>query len=544
MAVLNQSSPAWWNRFQHVPSARPLSRILPVVAVLVLFAYVWFQHPAVVSKTTELASQTWDTALQHAPAKPATARPHRDVQLLLFATQEDENLCKAILSSTVLGYNSPVILGWGEEQKEGLKHGGTHVLKLSKLHEYLDSIDKKKDNDLVMLTDAYDIHFQLPPQVLIDRYEKVVEGSNERLKFELGAAYDKESIRNTVIFAAGKQHWPNKLDDISSWTVPESPLPEDLYGSITDSPIGYSVAYSKRLRFLNSGVLIGPLGDLKKLFQRAVTKADHVIAKEDSDQRIFAELMGEQTVWRETARLKHGAWWRGNFRKTPKDNWVDGFHVDNIIDPAFSHTPYKPGTAKQYELGITIDYFANFSHQTSQSDIGRDSTWITYDNVEEDVSMIEESRTRYDCPTHVLPELPDDITSLPAPFSTLDKESSDHPEMSKKSWSQIPLYTQLCMGTIPILVHHNGIKAQREGAWPYMWYQSYLKDLFNGRRKDDTHRQVEATRKWSGFKERPNVAQVGGAWSDHGEWMEWSDICPASTYGEELYRSTNKKDWI
>lgn len=545
MHVLNQPSPAWWKGFQHKSAARPLWRILPVVAVLVLFGYLWFAQPEVVTKTKDLASQTLNSALHHEQAAPATTRSKRDVHLLLFATQEDENLCKTILSSTVLGYNSPVLLGWGEEQKAGLKHGGTHVLKLSKLHEYLDSIDDSKNDDLVFLTDAYDIQFQLPPQVLLDRYELVMEESNERLKFELGAAFDKENIRNTVMFAAGKQHWPNKLDDISSWTVPESPLPMDLYGPNTDSPIGYSTVYSRRLRFLNSGVLIGPLGDLKKLFERAVDKANHIIAKEDSDQRIFAELMGDQTAWRETARLKHGAWWRGNFRNTPKDNEVDGFHIDNILDPAFAHRPFQPGTYDDYELGITIDYFANFSHQTSQSDIGRDATWITYDNFEADMEEIEQKRTTYDCIMRAAQELPEDITSLPGPFSMLDHQSTgDSKKLAGKSWSSLPLYTQLCMGTIPILVHHNGIKTQRRGVWPNMWYQSNVGDMFAAIRAENNRKPIESTKKWSGFKADSSSAQIGGAWSDHGEWMEWSDICPAATYGRELYRTSSSGDWI
>lgn len=126
------------------------------------------------------------------------------------------------------------------------------------------------DSDLVLMMDAYgvssytpyedfkpyyslDIWFQLRPDVLIQRYHAINAAANKRLQQRLGNAVQKEGLEQTIIFGAGKRCAPNQMHTVACYPIPESPLPDDLYGKNTDTVMGRNKYTSLKQRYLNSG---------------------------------------------------------------------------------------------------------------------------------------------------------------------------------------------------------------------------------------------------------------------------------------------------
>lgn len=126
-----------------------------------------------------------------------------------------------------------------------------------------------------------DIWMQLPKETLINRYYDVNAAANHRLSERLGRAFEAEGIRQRIIFGAGKRCAPNQVHTVACYPMPESPLPEDVYGDNTDTIMGVNKYTSLRQRWLNSGYIIGPVADMRELFRRAWAK---VQASEDQPE--------------------------------------------------------------------------------------------------------------------------------------------------------------------------------------------------------------------------------------------------------------------
>lgn len=78
------------------------------------------------------------------------------LHLLLPASEGGSDLCKTLLTGAVLGYPIPTLIAWNKTHDDGkLLGGGSHVAKISGVLDYLESMDRADDNDLVMMMDAY-----------------------------------------------------------------------------------------------------------------------------------------------------------------------------------------------------------------------------------------------------------------------------------------------------------------------------------------------------------------------------------------------------
>jgi hypothetical protein len=193
---------------------------------------------------------------------------------------------------------------------------------------------------------ATDIWFQLRREVLIERYHAVNDAANERLLQRLGSAVHAEGLEQTIIFGSGKRCAPNQVQTIGCYPVPESPLPKDTYGNNTDTSLGRNPWYSLRQRWLNSGFIMGPKGDMRALFKRAAQKAKETqrnMPNDDgshgsdymyhgSDQALFAVIFGEQEYQREVMRRRHHSIkddikGRGG---TPKASYIFHTRVDDL----------------------------------------------------------------------------------------------------------------------------------------------------------------------------------------------------------------------
>jgi len=314
----------------------------------------------------------------------------------------------------------------------------------------------------------------------------------------------------------------------------------ELYNNNTDTVIGHNKDYSFRQRYINSGYVIGTVQAMRALF----TRADEMVQRHKdnpvysgSDQALFAIIYGQQEYEREVLRLKHVSKREKMLHPLqatlPTKSTMAGIKFDNIIKPDFSHESFTlvPGT--KYQFGIGLDYFSEFGHQTMNSDIGRDSMWLTYKDFSAP-SLTAQIQAKYprdwlDCKLNLPTTLPDEIMNTEYPFSAL----ADSTPLANTSWSDISLYTHLCLGTFPIMIHHNGDKGRRESLWPDLWFQPHAKVLLEQARvRIGTAANVQDH---ADFIKSPGIKAAGGAWSGKGTWMNWEDLCP-SEYDEELFR--------
>lgn len=362
-------------------------------------------------------------------------------------------------------------------------------------------------------------------EVLIERYHSVNEAANKRLLQRLGSAVDAEDLKQTIIFGSGKRCAPNQVQTIGCYPVPDSPLPHDVYGNATDSSLGRNLWYSLRQRWLNSGFIMGPKRDLRALFQRAAEKAKETQRNMEfddgshgsdymyhgSDQALFAVIFGEQEFQREVMRRRHYSVKdkiRGRAGK-PEPNHIYNTLIDDPLNPKFPHQPAEPKEGKPDEFGIGLDYFSDFIQQTVNSE--EDSKYIVYrDDIHEQVSQ---NRETFDCPSRVTGQLPDDILHGGQPFADI---KTDQQGSKADDWTQLALYTNICLNKIPIMIHHNGDKSAREHQWETMWVQRHARSVVDGMRHEGDHAK-------------------GGARLPDGNYLSWPQLCPPE-FDEEIFR--------
>lgn len=457
------------------------------------------------------------------------------LHILLPATRSNVNLCKTLLTMTILGYPAPHIVGWeAQDGTGGLRGGGSHLAKITAGLGYVNDAERRKqpgfDDELVFLVDSYDVWFQLPPEVLIARYRAVVARENARVAQRMGRAFDREGIRSRVVFGAGKRCSPNQLHTVACYPVPESPLPKDLRHGNADTLIGRNLMANFRTRYLNSGYIIGPVGAMRSLLERAKERLDQCAQRKGawfdngsgrsdecyhgSDQSIFADMFGEQEIHRELMRRRH---------RTLLDDWLDAvvplrpgarpapshvltLPVDDFVEPAFTHQAYRPSQAsgsKPFEFGIGLDYWSLLGHQTANAEF--DGRYLRHDQA---LAPQVGQQGPFDCEAKA--PMPED---LPADAAALRRLYG-----GPGRWESMPLYTEICVGSVPVMIHHNSVeKSWREIQWNQTWWHGRSRRLFEERQRDGAPQLVE------------------GIPTDKGTRLRWEDLCPREV-DEELFR--------
>ena len=517
------------------------------------------------------------------------------LHLLIPATHGDLNLCKTLLGAAMLDYPTPTLTAWDRQVEDSagtwMMAGGTHMVKIGAALEHLNAMEPDQDNDLAMMIDAYDVWFQLPRSVLLERYRMVNAYADMRIVKQLGrTAVRKENISQSIIFAAGKRCAPNQIHTIACYPIPASPLPDDLYYGNTDTDIGLNEYFSHRQRWLNSGLIIGPVKKMRKM----LTYAAEILANgsandpEDngshgsdnfyhgSDQSVFAKIWGEQEFQREVIRRQYE-----EKRKPLIDHWLNkvgtiftstsfeggdddefndkypsksskrlhrrgggtidpGIKPYDPLNPPFTHEHIDSMPDHPREFGIGVDHFSDLSHQTINSE--GDARWLVHNNSLDDQIT---DRTRFDCKWRLPDDLPSDLLSEPS--ARVLKEvvlggggDSSDAVSEVVQWQDQSLYTHLCLGTVPVMIHHNGDKGAREHSWHKLWWQPHARKAMdlNWRGAADVESELNAL-SWAEHLRAPSAgkgAAWGGAWDKGKEqFMDFSELCQKD-YERDLVR--------
>lgn len=457
----------------------------------------------------------------------------------------DLDLCKTLLTSGILGYPSPTILNHDGTSND---RNVTCFPKISRVLYYLNTLEFEADKDLVLIVDGDDVEFQLPVEILLSRYYDITKAATVGLHAGFDKAPVDAGIRQSVIFGADKRCTSAASRDGSCQPVPPPPSASDLYSNYTDVAMAYNDWFHYRQKYVNPGYILGPIAAVRKLFERAEEVSregeNDTMHASTSEQAIFARIYSEQERWRDDKRSGHTAssarWFSMSRTRTQA--------IEKSSDSSHEMTELDSDT--DYEFGICVDYLSELGHSTMNSNIGRDSQWITWSDPDsttffEQVNDKHQRDGRLDCAVNVPDSLPDDILYASPPFhlltfrdfaigSTYDAAADE--SYNGPGWNNIPLYTQLCFGTVPVLIHHNGDKQEKNSSWAKLWLRERSNAMLQMQQErlgtDDRTVEIDD---WAEFKKMPGIKGAGGAWSNNGKWTEWWDICPHEKYGPALF---------
>lgn len=299
------------------------------------------------------------------------------------------------------------------------------------------------------MVDAYDVWFQLPPEVLLQRFHEANQLANGRLAQEWGGSGDVP-MKQTIISSAQKRCFPDndRPGELHCDAVPNSTMREDVYGDNTDDEWDISL-HSIRPKFINSGTIMGPVGDMKRLFRHVTAKVEKTKAeglRVESDQGLLGEVFGEQSLWRNLRRQ-----WKNEPAGVP----------DEAIVMMQDSWEYHMGL--DYEQGLFVStYYEEY-----------DGRIIPLN----DKGAIEKASNSLGISPVRLDGVPEDLEDVSNPLVDLYK---DRPP-GEFEWGNLPLYADFFTTAVPAVLHHNakkyGAKKRRTTWWDKTWYFPYLRDL-------------------------------------------------------------------
>ncbi|KAF5018447.1 hypothetical protein F66182_9567 [Fusarium sp. NRRL 66182] len=452
----------------------------------------------------------------------------RKFVIVLPVDDSSPDLCKVISSAIALGYPAPVIVNWKKDfhtDADGI--GPSQLGKITGTLNYLqwatgDEVsedEKLGEDDIVLMLDAHDIWLQLPPSVMLHRYFSSNERANRRIEEEYGF-FDKDLMQQTIVVSAQKGCIAprDKISNLYCNDVPDSTLPENVFGFLTD----YSLSRHKYMRpkFVNSGSFMGPAGDMRRYFQRVKDRMDkdleEIASHEDlaGDQGIFAEVFGEQELWR---------------RQMKKDD----FSGDNPGKEA------AISARDEFEYHVGLDYTQELFYPTCYSETGGYFVPLG------DHNAVEKESSKAGVSPPRVQGIPGDISDADAPFAALEDGTAE-----TSSWSDVALYVDFWTTSIPVAIHHNawrnGLKSRRTTWWDKTWYFPHLRNLLEVHMSANTTAPLASMTAnsgklevWSyGAKDKGSASLLFGKNKDSKAWelraTDWNTVCRSSNEADEL----------
>lgn len=473
--------------------------------------------------------------------------------LVLPAGQKNAALCRTITSAMILNYPPPTLVRYGRKLPDGSSDYDYMVDRVTGIYNFLEYTPHVRDADFVLIADGYDVYFQLPPEVLIQRFQNTLRENNAKLKKKYGLAKEYHPYRKgleepvqkysqRVLFSAGKECFPNITADAGCVTVPQSSLPPDAYGWKTDiDPQGHLT----RPRWLKPGTVIGQAADLKLIFAevlRFVEESRH----NRSDYLALTQMYGRQEYVRELERRRSSNWFK---------EWV--YRLIGISDAA-NITGVSPRLepGHRYEYGIGVDFESRLFFNTYKSK--KDVEWLQYHNI----STTSSVQMQHGVPRERRLLLPADLASprLGNPFiqPMFGKGEQVKPEFNSSldalphprnhSWHNMPLLTNIHSASVPALIHLDEEKPVKDDkSWPVkhperlmrdtwwynMWYQPWARALLRKYMRSPTGFDAAQSALLGGQDWWDLRGGKGGVWTDKGEWLDYAEICTG--FEEEVF---------
>jgi hypothetical protein len=446
------------------------------------------------------------------------------LHLLVPASQGSRGVCRTLTSAMILGYPPPTLVGYGHDAP-GATETERMIERITRARNYIRDSKIVHDRDFVLMVDGLDTFFQLPPQTLIQRFQKLIRTNNQKLQEKFGfagvdgrpASENVQKYTQRVLFGASKICFPGLQDDPGCASVPESTLPPDVYGWKTDS---YPDGHLNRPRWLNPGAVIGQAADVRLIYDEVLRLLDQR-TKKSGDYQALTQIYGRQEVIRELERRR-----TANGMK----DWF--YHLLGISSAAnITGISLRLETGHRYEYGIGVDFESQlfFNQIMSRNDV----EWVKYNNITK-MSMLQ---AQHGVPREHRLLLPTDISTLPNPYnqSRFAKESTQRPVWNATldklpnphniSWHSSPLMTNVHSGHIPALLHLNGDSKLRNTWWEKMWFYPWARALLR-KYVRSAHGFDAAQSALLGGQDWLEVrGGHGGIWTDNENWVTLAEVC-------------------
>lgn len=477
-----------------------------------------------------------DSRVTNLPQKEEISKTSK-FHLLIPANGPHLQLCRAVVSSTILGYPIPVFNGWNKSGD--LDASVTHLAKVRNVMRYLDSLESASDDDLVLMIDGYDVVFQLPADVLIQRYFAVIEKANAKIAARFGEdsidAFNRDNApRQTILFGPEKICYPVDWNRPGCWAIPDIDIPAGAFGP-DDGQLSHNLP-----KWLNSGTIMGPVGDMRELFAATLKRIEDTYdpAHEfsDSDQRYMSDVWGEQEFWRSVDLHNHYFHDDIDPRKIAPEGESDQIIPTREAD---QKTEFHIGidyTSSLFQTRVGSDHVLEhiaFEKSTSNG-IG---LWTSISENKIEASNFQPFEINL--PANVVSSL----TRLLASIAPVLK-SDPHNAVTK-----LLLGTNFVTKNIYGLFHCIGEKTYLDDLWYRLWFQEHAKPLLEARVKSANESSLISSapidgRSWviahSYPTESAQSEQSVGAWMDmDSKWIAWEDLC--EPYEKDIFGERPEK---
>ncbi|KAJ5466649.1 hypothetical protein N7539_009378 [Penicillium diatomitis] len=489
-----------------------------LASVFIVAFITAFQYPVSpqVRDPAPISNDGSESAGEH--ASPAAPHIVSKFHLLAPASGFHFRLCRLLASAMALGYPVPTLNGW---MKEGeLDAAKTHLAKVRTVMHYLNDLPPSSDDDLVLMIDGYDVVFQIPADVLIERYFDVINKANDRLAMRFKGKFEKEEDmpRLSILFGSEKACYPPEQNRIGCWAIPQKlDIPMGAYG-----PVDGNYAHNVPI-WLNSGTIMGPVKDMRLMFAATLDLIAKRYSREgdwsDSDQLYMSEVWGMQEYSRTIAEYQ------------------EYFHGDIDINTIWP-TDYEkvlpdiaPGQRTEYHIGI--DHWSSLFQTRAGSDHVLDM--LTFDQFHD-----QENATSYAIVhknTANLPNFKPFTIDLPANLAssiTRILRMIEPVVGTVPSITQIRLETNLVSKEVYGMFHSTGGKDYLDKLWDQSWFYPYVRPLIEAMLPRVSEQPIGTAdgRTWvSSHKLAVNSTEAhsvadAGAWADiDGGWLTWDHLC-------------------
>lgn len=425
-----------------------------------------------------------------------------DHKLYLFVPSSNEpdlGYCRTELTAGILGYPTPYILPQDANSREQERD------KVRNMNDHLNSLGEDHDGDLVIMLESPHAWFQLRPEVLVKRYYEIIERADKRMEKRMTG--DAEPPTQRIVFAAQNHCSGHTLDELPCFAPPDNPVDK-----------------SSTLRYINAGLAIGPVKDMRRLFNRLNGKAVARNGQKISQQGLLAEVFGEQEFRREFVR--QGAL-SNNRKKLESVLKALGYSKPAITDTVPGRQLIDNPEKSDYEMSIGLDYANELGFSiTRQADFAS-VDWIRHDS---------SSKKK-------LSYLPPDIKYSMPPFWTATS-SSGLP--INQTWSDIQLLTSKRTGSVPAIINVEADQqSNKKGGldWRTLWLHDYLHQLWDA--QNEVSRLplisvVEGTTEHVFWNQELRMDRNGAQWRGDG-WKWWTDHCGWGD-ADEVVRLPSKRD--
>lgn len=456
--------------------------------------------------------------------------------LVLSTLENDIDFCKTTMSAMIMNYPPPTVVS---PFLDPSKKVDWEKAKLKGVLAYLEDKRVVKDNDLVMLVDGRETWFHLPSEVMVRQYMAVVADANRRVKKEYGSLFAQ-----TIFFGARKTCGG---DDVACQHMPSSLLPQDIYGTGEEIKDGKEWVPA---RYLDADTLMGPVKDLRALYQTALLTLDEGGSQYRTVQSVMKTLFGEQTLARHIykkanrpALLKTYDYIYGALKALRKTDEANEFMLQEN---------------RRYEFSVGLDYtHALFQPLMECAENELEVTPSVNNNItlKDRPRMLQTSRR---LPTVFINATgpfwrPDDWSNDPSPndkSAYIDKleykYGLDKLPRSNTSWRNISLIQNTYTGVIPATFRaargsnrpgptqtshtRDGSIANKDLsdgniAWTSLWYSGYERALLRRYFRTPQSPMGYHTAAVGGDLLWDQRGGRGGVWTaDSSMWLPWGEV--------------------